>query len=262
MSENLKFEIDNGIATITLNRPEKLNAFTPDMLEAWLAAYRECRDSDAVNVVVLTGAGRGFCSGGDVARMGDSADASPMDAKTRLASSVQQLPLTLAEMDKPVLAAVNGVATGAGMDVALMCDMRIAAESARFAETYVKIGIVPGAGGAYFLPRLVGYTKALEMLLTGDFVDAQEALRIGLVNQVVPDDQLMEKTYELARKISSNAPLSVRLIKRAMVQGLSMDLRSHLDQISSHMGVVRGSEDHKEALAAFKEKRTPVFKGR
>lgn len=261
MSENLKFEISGGIATITLNRPEKLNAFTPDMLEAWVAAYRECRDSDAVSAVVLTGAGRGFCSGGDVARMGESAEATPLATKTRLRSSVQQLPLTLAEMDKPVLAAVNGVATGAGLDVALMCDMRVAAESARFAETYVKIGIVPGAGGAWFLPRLVGPAKALEMLLTGEFVDAAEALRIGLVNHVVPDDRLMEKTYELAGQIVANAPLSVRLIKRAMQQALNLDLVAHLDQISSHLPVLRGTKDHLEAVAAFKEKRKPVFKG-
>ena len=156
----------------------------------------------------------------------------------------------------------HGTAVGGGCELPLACHGRVAQVGTRIGLTEVTLGIVPGAGGAYFLPRLVGYTKALEMLLTGDFVDAQEALRIGLVNQVVPDDQLMEKTYELARKIAANAPLSVRLIKRAMVQGLTMDLRSHLDQISSHMGVVRGSEDHKEALAAFKEKRTPVFKGR
>jgi 2-(1,2-epoxy-1,2-dihydrophenyl)acetyl-CoA isomerase len=261
MSDQLKFEVKDGIATITLNRPEKLNAFTPEMLDDWLAAYQECRDSDAVKVAVLTGAGRGFCSGGDTSRMGDSEEPTPLATKSQLWDRIERIPLTLAEMDKPIIAAVNGVATGAGMDMALMCDFRIAAESARFAESYVKVGLVPGAGGAYFLPRVVGRAKAMELLFTGDFVNAQEALEIGLVNYVVPDDKLMEKTYEIAGRIAGNAPLSVRLIKRALTQGMNIDLRTHLDQISSHIAVVRSTEDHVEAIKAYREKRTPVYKG-
>lgn len=262
MSDELKFEVKDGIGTITLNRPEKLNAFTPDMLEAWLAAYQECQDSDAVKVVILTGAGRGFCSGGDVTKMGDGEAQTPLSTKANLWDRIERIPLQLSVMDKPVLCAVNGVATGAGMDMAIMCDIRIAAESARFAETYVKVGLVPGAGGAWFLPRLVGKAKALEMLLGGDFIDAQEALRIGLVNYVVPDGELMAKTNEIAERMVGNAPISMRLIKRAVNQGMGMDLRAHLDQISSHIAIARSTEDHREAILAFREKRKAVFHNR
>ncbi len=263
MADDLLFSTTGPIATITLNRPDKLNAFTDSMITGYVAALRECQADDAVQVIVLTGAGRGFCSGGDVSTMGAGPEAdSPRLAKSMLWDHIQQVPKTLAQMDKPVIAAVNGVAAGAGMDLASMCDLRTAAESARFAESYVKVGLIPGGGGAWFLPRLVGPSKAMELLLSGEFMDAAEAHRCGYVNHVFPDAELMEKTCELAERIAGNAPLSVRLIKRAMLQGLNMDLRTHLDQISSHMTVVRGSEDHAEAVAAFKEKRAPVFKGR
>jgi 2-(1,2-epoxy-1,2-dihydrophenyl)acetyl-CoA isomerase len=148
------------------------------------------------------------------------------------------------------------------MDMASMCDIRLAAESAKFAESYVRMGLVPGAGGCWFLPRLVGMPKALELLFTADFVEAKEALEIGLVNHVYPDDQLMEETYKLATKIARRAPISVRLIKRATYQGQKVDIVTHLDQISSHMTIARSSEDHMEAVNAFLEKRHPVFKGR
>ena len=263
MSQELLFDIKDKIATITLNRPEKLNAFTNDMIDGYYKALLECRDSDAISVVILTGAGRAFCAGGDVGGMGaDGKDENkPLNAKNRLWHHIQRIPKTLIELDKPIIAAVNGVAVGAGMDLAQMCDMRIAGASARFAESYVKLGIVPGAGGAYFLPRLVGPAKALELLLTGDFVLAEEALRLGLVNHVYPDDELMDKTYELAGRIAANAPVSLQLIKRAMYQSLNIDLRTHLDLISSHMSIARGTDDHVEAIAAFKEKRKANFKG-
>ncbi|MEE8395015.1 MAG: enoyl-CoA hydratase-related protein [bacterium] len=262
MADQLLFDVQNGIATITLNRPEKLNAFTSEMLAAWTDAYRQCRDRDDIRVAILTGAGRGFCSGGDVSRMGDAEKVTPLWMKNDLWSTIQTLALTAAEVDKPLICAVNGAATGAGMDVTLMCDLRIAAESARFAESYVKLGLVPGGGGCWFLPRLIGPTKAAELLLTGDFVDAREALRIGLVSEVVPDAQLMEKAHQLAGRIARNPLHSIRLIKRAMQQGRNIDLRTHLDQVSSHIAVARATEDHAEAVAAFREKREPVFKGK
>ncbi|MBV1797305.1 enoyl-CoA hydratase/isomerase family protein [Siccirubricoccus sp. G192] len=188
MSE-LLFETTGGIATITLNRPDSGNAFTTEMLAAWEAALRECILDDAIRAVVLTGAGRIFCSGGDVKRMAKNSAGGqqPWDRRKYLTDHVHRIPLTLMELDKPYIVAVNGAATGAGMDMALMGDLRIAAESARFAETYIKVGFVAGDGGAWMLPRLIGQPKALEMLWTGDFVSAQEAERIGLVNRVVPD---------------------------------------------------------------------------
>ena len=263
MTDQILFEIKDKIATITLNRPEALNAFSEEMIQAWVDALRECRDRDDVNVVVLTGAGRAFSAGGDVKAMKDNPERNdPYLAKRRLWDMVQHVPKTLLELDKPTIAAVNGPATGAGMDMASMCDIRIAGESARFAESYVRMGLVPGAGGCWFLPRLVGMPKALELLFTADFVEAQEALEIGLVNHVYPDEELMEQTYKLALKIARRAPISVRLIKRATYQGQKVDLVTHLDQISSHMTIARSSEDHMEAVDAFLEKRHPEFKGR
>jgi len=263
MTDQLLFETKDHIATITLNRPDVLNAFTEEMIEAWVAALQECRDNDDIHVVVLTGAGRAFCAGGDVRAMKESPDRNnPNLTKSRLWDMVQNIPKTLQEMDKPIIAAVNGPATGAGMDMASMCDIRVAAESAKFAESYVRMGLVPGAGGCWFLPRLVGMPKALELLYTADFVEAAEAKEIGLVNHVYPDDELMEQTYKLATKIARRAPISVRLIKRATYQGQRIDLVTHLDQISSHMTIARSSDDHMEAVDAFLEKRHPVFKGK
>jgi enoyl-CoA hydratase/carnithine racemase len=183
----------------------------------------------------------------------------PVQRKNELYGRIQRIPLALEDFDKPVLIAVNGAATGAGMDLALMGDLRYAAASARFAETYVKVALVPGAGGAHFLPRIVGTAKALELFWTGDFIDAAEAERIGLVNAVLPDEQLMPHVMGVAERIARAPALSVRLIKRAVLQGLRNDLRSNLDLISSHYAVVTASPDHREAVEAFIEKRPPRF---
>ena len=259
MTENLRFEIADRIATITLDRPERMNAFTFEMIDAWAAALAECRTNDAVRVVVVTGAGKAFCSGGDIVAMEERLKSPPAQRKNELFSRIQRIPLALEDLDKPVLVAVNGVATGAGMDLALMGDIRYAATSARFAETYVKVGLVPGAGGAHFLPRLVGAAKALELFWTGDFVDAHEAERLGLVNKVLPDAELMPHVRAVAAKIAHAPALSVRFIKRAVQQGLRNDLRTNLDLISSHYAVVTAGADHREAVEAFIAKRKPVF---
>ena len=263
MSENeLLYEVKDRIATITLNRPEKLNAFTHAMIDRWAEALREAKDDDGVHVVIVTGAGRAFCAGGDVGRMGDGEQPTPLDHKHYLWKHIHHIPLTLEELDKPVIAMVNGAAVGAGMDMALQCDLRIASETAKFCEAYVKVALVPGDGGAYFLPRLVGTAKALELFWTGDTIDAREAERIGLVNKVVPAARLREVTYELARRIADGPQIAVRMIKRAVHQSLRTDLRTALDLISSHLAVVRYTEDHREGVRAFKEKRPPRFTGR
>jgi enoyl-CoA hydratase/carnithine racemase len=262
MTDSLRLEIDGAIATITLNRPERMNAFTWEMIDAWAEALAECRTNEAISVVIVTGAGKAFCSGGDIGEMKNRSGRTPLERKTELESHVHKIPLLLEALDKPVIAAINGAATGAGLDLALMMDLRIAAESARLGETYVKVGLVPGAGGAWFLPRLVGTAKALELFWTGDIIDAREAERIGLVNKVVPDAELMAATRALARKIAEAPPLSVRFIKRAVREGLRSDLRSALDLISSHYAVAASSADHREAVAAYLEKRKPVFTGR
>jgi 2-(1,2-epoxy-1,2-dihydrophenyl)acetyl-CoA isomerase len=262
MSE-LLFDVTEGIATIALNRPEKLNAFTTEMLSAWGDALLEAHKRDDVRVIVVTGTGRAFCAGGDVGNIGERRETeNAYMRKMSLSDRVHRIPLIMETLDKPVIVAVNGVATGAGMDMALMGDIRIASSSARFAETYIRIGIMAGDGGAWYLPRLIGMPKALELLWTGRFVEADEAERIGLVNHVVPEAQLMPKTLELATKIANGPPLAIRMMKRSAYQAATLSLRAHLDQVSSHMAAIFSTEDHKEALTAYKEKRQAVFVGR
>lgn len=251
MTEHLKFTIEDGIAKIVLDRPERMNAFTFEMIDAWTAALQRCRTDDAVKVIILTGSGASFCSGGDIVEMGDRLDQTPEQRKNELFNRIERIPLALEDLDKPVIAAVNGVATGAGMDMALMCDIRYAAQSARFAETYIKVGLVPGAGGAHFLPRLVGVSKALELFLTGEFLDAQEALRIGIVNKVFPDATLMQEVETIARRMIKAPALTLRMIKRAIYQGMRNDLRTNLDMISSHYAVITATQEHKDLVRSF-----------
>jgi enoyl-CoA hydratase/carnithine racemase len=228
-----------------------MNAFTFGMIDAWHDALQRCRSDDSVKVVIVTGTGNSFCSGGDVVEMGERLEHTPEQRKNELFQRIERIPLALEDLDKPVIAAVNGVATGAGMDMALMCDIRYAAQSARFAETYIKVGLVPGAGGAHFLPRLVGVSKALELFFTGDFVDAQEALRLGIVNRVFPDATLMQEVEAIARRMCEAPPLTLRMIKRAVYQGMRNDLRANLDLISSHYAVITASQEHKDLVRRF-----------
>jgi len=261
MSDLLRFDVEEGVATFTLNRPEKLNAYTDEMLGEWIDGLGECATRDDVRVVVVTGTGRGFSTGGDVESFSDKATQTPAVIKGRLMAGGQRLTRCIAQLDKPVIAALNGLATGGGLDIALACDIRFAAESARFAETYARMGLIPGMGGAYFLPRIVGVAKALEMFWTSDWVDAREAERIGLVSKVFPDAELMAGTLDFARRVAQGAPLSVQLIKRLVRMGLEQDLPTALELVASNLPVVRASQDHREAVAAFKEKRPPRFEG-
>jgi len=261
VSELLYDIASDGVATITLNRPERMNAFTREMIDLWAEALEDARANDAVNAVVVTGAGRAFCSGGDVGGMNERRSEIPGLDHKRWLEEIHRIPLTLETLDKPVIAAMNGVAVGAGLDMALMCDLRYAAAGTRFSEGYVKVGLIPGDGGTYFLPRLVGTARALELMWTGDFISAEEAERIGLVNRVVTPELLLETVHALAARLASGPSTALRMIKRAVYQGQRMDLRSHLDLISSHMAVIRQTEDHREGARAFVEKRTPEFKG-
>jgi len=260
-ADELLYDVKDRVATLTLNRPDKMNAFTGPMIERWAWALTEAQRDPDVNVVVVTGAGKAFCAGGDVARMGQG-EPTPLDHKNMLWEHIHRVPKALEVMDKPVIAMVNGVAVGAGMGMAVMCDVRIASDAARFSTGYVRVGLVPGDGDTYFLPRLVGTARALELLWTADFIEAAEALRLGIVNRVVPADRLAEDTYALARKIAEGPQIPIRMIKRLVYQSLRLDLRTHLDLVSSHMAVVRETEDHKEGVQAFKDKRPPKFTGR
>jgi enoyl-CoA hydratase/carnithine racemase len=257
----LDYEASEGIATITLNRPHRRNAFTLDMLEAWADALEEASRDDDVRVVVVAGAGEHFCSGVDLDQL-TAVEATPIARKRMLTDHVHRVVYGLDRLDKPVIAALRGHAVGAGLDLALMCDLRFAGTSARLAEGYIKIGLVPGAGGCYLLPRLVGMPKALELLLTGDPVDAAEALRIGLVNRVYDDDALIEETYEFAARVAAAPPVATQLIKRAAYQSATTDLTTSLDLVSSHMAVVLSMDDTAKALAAHRNGERADYDGR
>lgn len=262
MSEaRLGYVVGDGIATITLHNPKLKNAFTLQMIDEWADALAAAAVDDAVRVIVLTGASGAFCSGIDLSVL-QGVEATPLARKRMLTHGVHKVARAVEALDKPLIAAVNGVAVGAGLDMALMCDMRFASRSATMSEGYIRVGLVPGDGGAWFLPRLVGPAKALELLLTGDFISADEAHRIGMVNRVYDDEDLLERTREFALQLCGMSPIAVSVIKRTVQQSASVDLRTSLDLISSHMAVVQSTEDYQEAQTAFAEKRKGEFNGR
>ncbi|MBO9524107.1 MAG: enoyl-CoA hydratase/isomerase family protein [Nocardioidaceae bacterium] len=258
---DLEYTVRDGIATILLNRPRVKNAFTFPMIESWAQALRAAAADDDVRVVVVTGAGDAFCAGIDLDAFAAEATG-PLAVKSLLADRIHQVARAVEDLDKPLVAAVNGTAVGAGMDMALMCDVRLLASSARMSEGYIRIGLVPGDGGCYYLPRIVGMGKALELMWTGDFVDAEEARRLGIANHVYDDDRFAEEVQAFASRLAAQPPITLRMIKRAAYQSAGTDARTALDLISSHMAVVHSTQDAAEAMAAFRERRTPVFGGR
>jgi enoyl-CoA hydratase/carnithine racemase len=257
---------DGPILTITLNQPERRNPISDlDMIDALLAAIAAADADIAVRAVILTGAGSAFSSGGDVKKMaiggGGVRSSNPAETRRNYRYGIQRLPLAFQALDVPVIAAVNGAAVGAGCDLACMCDIRVAGESARFAESFVRLGIIPGDGGAWILPRIVGFPKATELVLTGEMIDAAEALKIGLVTHVVPDDQLVMRAKEIANKIAANPPHAVRMAKRLLRQGQDTSLSNILEMSAAMQAVVHTTADHDEAITAFVERRPPHFSG-
>ena len=262
MSEpHVLYGIDGHIAIISLNRPEVKNAFSPEMITLWRKYLEEAGADETIRVIIVTGRGDTFCSGGNIRDMAEGKLRS-WEMKKFLWEGVHRIALTLEDLDKPVIAAINGSAMGAGLDMAMMCDMRVCSEKAKLGESYIMMGVAPGDGGAYYLPRLVGVAKAMELLLTGDILTATEALAIGLVNRIVPGERLMEETMRLANKIAEKPPLALRMTKRAVSQALESTLRSHLDYVSSQVALLSETEDHQEAVKAFIEKRKPKFTGK
>lgn len=259
--KHILYHTEGHIALITLNRPEVKNAFSPEMITLWRQFLEEARADHAVRVIIITGNGDTFCSGGNIRDMAEGKLLS-WEMKRFLWEGVHRIALTMEDLDKPVIAAINGAAMGAGLDMALMCDLRICSDRAKLSESYILMGVVPGDGGAYFLPRLVGISKAMELLLTGDVISPKEALEIGLVNRVVPHERLMEEAMILAERIANRPPLAVWMTKRAVYQGQMSTLRSHLDYISSQTALLTETDDHREAARAFLEKRKPVFIGK
>lgn len=256
---------DDTVVTLTLNMPDLRNPISDDaVLEALIETLTRLDGDDSVRAIILTGAGSAFSSGGNLKKMGAHGGLNdPLPARTRMnyRRGIQRLPLVLEAMEVPTIAAVNGPAIGAGCDLACMCDLRIAAESASFAESFVKVGIAPGDGGAWFLPRVVGFSKASEMALTGDPITAAEALACGLVSKVVPDADLMDAARALARRVAANPPHAVRMTRRLLRQGRNADLAAALDAAAAMQAVAHATQDHREAVAALLERRRGTFTG-
>lgn len=256
---------EEGILTLTLNLPELHNPVSDKAILAALVAAMVEADADlGVRVVILTGAGKSFSSGGNIHSMKPGGDINRGTApltRRGYKDGIQQLPLLFEALEVPVIAAVNGAAIGAGCDLTLMCDIRIASEHARFSESFVNLGIVPGDGGAWLLPRIIGFAKATEMAFTGEMLNAQQALECGLVSRVVPTDQLMDAAMEIARKIASKPPHAVRMTKRLLREAYQTSLKNILETSAAFQAICHTTSDHEEAVAAFLEKRNPVFTG-
>jgi enoyl-CoA hydratase/carnithine racemase len=266
MSSPVLYERDGAIVTLTLNRPEQRNPISDTtVVEALLEALARL-DADAeARVAILTGAGSVFSAGGNIKKMGVAEggldDKLPVRTRGNYKRGIQRLPLAFAQLEVPVIAAVNGPAIGAGCDLACMCDLRIAGQSARFAESFVKLGLIAGDGGAWLLPRVVGLSKAAELALTGDPIDAGEALACGLVSAVVSDDQLLPEARKLALRIAANPPYAVRMTKRLIWEGQSTSLSALLEMAAAMQALAHATADHREAIAAFLAKRAPRFTG-
>lgn len=261
---DLRYSVSENIATITLDREEARNAYSDGMIESFIDVLDAAEADDEVRCVIVTGAGSTFSGGGDIKLMRDRAgmfSGDPVHLRNRYLRGIQRIPRRLARFEKPVIAAINGPAIGAGLDLACMCDMRVAANGARFGSTFVKIGLIPGDGGAYLLARVVGFARALDLVLTGRLIDTMEAERIGLVNEIAIDVDVMALARKRARKICENAPLAVRLAKSATYQSWDLSLEHSLNLAATYQAIVQNTHDHDEGLAAMLEGRRAEFMG-
>lgn len=265
MNPSLTFQlVDDSVAILTMNRPEVRNAIDEDMIEGFERAVQKINQDPAIKVVILTGAGPAFCAGGNVKDMQTRSSifaGTPAQLRDNYQRHIQRIPLALQALKVPSIAAVNGPAYGAGCDISLMCDMRIASESATFAESFVKLGLIPGDGGAWFLPRAVGRARAAEMSFTGDPIDARTAVEWGLVNRMVPADELLPEALTLARRIARNPASALRMSKQLLKESERQSLASLLEMSAAMQALAHYTQDHQEAVAAFLEKREPRFTG-
>jgi 2-(1,2-epoxy-1,2-dihydrophenyl)acetyl-CoA isomerase len=264
MSQDLLERVEDGVALLTLNRPERLNALSRAMLDGLLEALPRLAEDFQVGVVVLTGAGRAFCAGGDVKAMAEGQEAAGATLEERAQGLRARMEVSrwLHEMPKPTIAMVRGAAAGAGLSIALACDLRIAGDTARFGTAFARVGYSGDFGGSFFLTRLVGTARARELYFTADLLDAQQALALGLVNRVIPDARLEEETLALARRLARGPRVAYRYMKRNLNAAESGTLKDLLDLEAWHHSRCGMTEDHREAARAFVEKRDPVFRGR
>lgn len=259
MYETIQYEVTNHVATLTLNRPERYNAFTKQMHKEIIAALKQAEKDADVRCVVITGAGKAFNAGQD---LGEVQSGEPVEFSALLRERYNPMVMQIQNMGKPVIAAVNGAAAGAGMSLALACDLRLAADNAVFSNAFINIGLVPDSGGCYFLPRIVGIGRALELALSGDKLDATEVHRIGMVNQVYPAEQFAERVRAYAERLAALPTRSIGLIKKAMYKSLHMTLEEALEYEAYSQDIAGNTADHKEGVQAFFEKRVPVFTGK
>jgi len=262
MSQPILVSVDAGVQTITLNRPERLNAFNPEMHGLLREALARAADDEAIRAVLLTGAGRGFCAGQDLSERDVSAGSAPIDLSVTIGSYYNPLVRRMRALPKPIVCAVNGVAAGAGANVALACDLVVAARSASFIQAFSKIGLVPDSGGTWFLPRLVGSARALGLALLGDKLPAEDAARWGLIWKVVDDEQLMDEAAALARELAAGPTRVYGLIKRALCASATSTLDAQLELERDLQREAGFTEDYREGVTAFLEKRKPHFKGK
>jgi len=264
--ETIIYEKEAYIAIITLNRPQRLNAIGETMSGELEQALEEANSDDEVRVLIITGAGKGFCSGADVSVLGTLADRTDapwlLSAKSPSAGGIHSFVVPFYNFEKPTIAAVNGVAAGGGFSIALACDIRIASERARFSQIFIRRGLVPDTGSTYFLPRVAGMSRACEMVFTGDVLDAEKAKECGIVSRVVPHDELIPAVKEVAAKIAAGPPITMKLAKRALYKGASTDFMSALEFEGYLQGICFGTKDFREGVAAFNEKREPKFTGK
>ncbi len=260
--KDLLLEKKENVAILTLNRPDRLNAVNEHISKCFPLALQEAQEDDEVRALIITGAGRGFCAGEDVSiqssRLAGQQDAPSRKAILHLTGA---LILAFEKMDKPVIAAVNGIAAGVGLTLALACDIRMASTDARFAAIWVKRGLIPDGGATYLLPLFLGLDKALELSFTGEILDAREAERVGLVSKIVPHEELMARAKDLAHRLAKMPPISIALTKAGMWQEIRSRLRNQLYFENYAQNICRKTQDHKEGVRAFMEKREPLFKG-
>lgn len=253
--ETLIYQKEDGTAIITLNRPERLNALSYQLMAELEQVADDISEAGEVRAVILTGAGRGFCAGADLKERSDPGVKQPIRKRYTVFHKIEDL-------DKPVIAAINGVAIGGGLELTLVCDFRIASDLARLGLGEIKLGVIPAGGGTQRLPRLIGAARAKRLLFFGDHIDAQEALRIGLVDEVVPAEELMPRAKQMAKELAERPPLALKIAKSCVNLGLQMDLAAALDYEAKCASILVASEDRIEGMRAFLEKRKPVFKGK